>query len=184
MQTEREKMIGGLLYKSDDPSLLARRRVARELVKSFNDSAPNEEIERRELLSQLFHTMGERVVIEPPFHCDYGDNIRIGNDFFANFGCVFLDCAEITIGNNVMMASYVQLYAAYHPLDATTRNSGLELASPIKIGNSVWIGGGVIILPGVEIGDEAVIGAGSVVTKNMPPRVVAVGNPCRVIKQL
>jgi maltose O-acetyltransferase len=136
------------------------------------------------LLGQLFHSLGERITIEPPFHCDYGDNIKIGNDFFANFGCVFLDCNEITIGNNVMMASYVQFYTAHHPLDAATRNSGLELASPIKIGNSVWIGGGAIILPGVEIGDEAVIGAGSVVSRSIPPRVVAVGNPCRVIKQL
>ncbi len=184
MQTEREKMLAGVLYLANDSDLLSQRRVTRELIKSFNDSGPEDETSRLEILKQLFDSLGERVTIEPPFHCDYGSNITVGNDFFANFGCVFLDCAQITIGDNVMMASYVQLYTAHHPIDAPTRNSGLELASPIKIGNSVWIGGGAIILPGVEIGDEAVIGAGSVVTKNIPPRVVAVGNPCRVIKQL
>ena len=184
IQTERQKMLAGELYLASDPELVKLRDRARQITRAYNSTIETERDMRRTLLNRLLGQMPPKIEIEPPFRCDYGTNIFIGQNFYANFGVVMLDCAPIHIGENVMLAPNVQLYAAYHPLDAATRISGPELAASITIGDNVWIGGGAIILPGVTIGDNAVIGAGSVVTKDIPANVVAVGNPCRVIRQV
>lgn len=184
LQTERQKMVAGELYLAGDPELTALRARARQITRAYNSTTETERDVRRTLLNRLLGQMPPKLEIEPPFRCDYGTNIYLGQNFYANFGVVMLDCAEIHIGENVMLAPNVQLYTAYHPLDVATRISGLEAASPIRIGDNVWIGGGTIVLPGVTIGDNSVIGAGSVVTKDIPAGVVAVGNPCRVIRQL
>ena len=139
---------------------------------------------RSQILQELFGQVGQNVTILPPLHCDYGKNIYAGDGLYMNYGCVILDCNTVHIGDNVLCAPYVQIYTAYHPTDPETRLSGKELAAPIKIGNNVWIGGGAIICPGVTIGDNTTIGAGSVVVKDIPANVVAVGNPCRVIRKL
>jgi maltose O-acetyltransferase len=166
-----EQMVGGELYDASDPELVAARARARELLAAGR-------------FAQLFAAMGREAVVEPPFHCDYGFNITVGERFYANCGCVFLDCAPITIGDRVLLGPSVHLYAATHPVDAATRRRGLEYALPITIGDDVWIGGGAIILPGVTVGDRAVIGAGSVVVKDVPRDVVAVGNPCHRVREL
>jgi maltose O-acetyltransferase len=178
MTSERERMLGGELYRAADPQLRAARARAREVLSRYND-APNVSE-----LAGLFERLGANVVIEPPFHCDYGSHISIGEDFYANTGCVFLDCARIEIGDNVLFGPSVQLYAATHPLEAGLRREGLEYALPIMIGDDVWLGGAVVVLPGVTIADRAVIGAGSVVTRDVPAGVVAAGNPCRPIREL
>jgi maltose O-acetyltransferase len=180
--TEREKMLAGELYLAADPELSELRRNARALMRAYNATTEDEPERRREILMQLLGGLGERIEIEPPFRCDYGHNIRVGENFYANFGVVILDCAPVTIGSNVLLAPNVQIYAAHHPLDAATRLTTLELASPITIGDNVWIGGNVIVLPGVAIGDNTVVGAGSVVTKDLPANVIAAGNPCRVLR--
>jgi maltose O-acetyltransferase len=168
--------------------LVAGRLRARRLMHKFNQSSPDDASLWAQVLGELLGSAGEGLHIEPPFYCDYGAFISIGERFYANFGGTILDCARVTIGDDVMLAPNVQIYAAHHPLDAATRISGSELASPIAIaiaiGSRVWIGGGAIILPGVTIGDNAVIGAGSVVTRDIPASVVAVGNPCRVVREL
>lgn len=181
-RSEKEKMIAGELYRAADPQLVAERRHARRLVRQYNES--DDVQERIKLLSQLFHQSGPQIEVEPPFRCDYGYNISVGDSFYANFGCVMLDVCKIEIGRNVMLGPNVQIYTASHPLDPEERNSGVENGKPIKIGDSVWIGGGAIINPGVTIGEGTTIGSGSVVTKDIPAHVVAVGNPCRVIKHL
>jgi maltose O-acetyltransferase len=182
--TEREKMLAGELYLATDPELTAARRRARLLFREFNLTAEDDTARRKALLQQLFGRAGERLWIEPPFYCDYGSHIYFGDGAFLNFNCVFLDCAEIRIGDNFAAGPGVQIYTAHHPLLASERIKGPELASPVHIGHNVWIGGGVVICPGVSIGDDTTIGAGSVVTKNIPSGVVAVGNPCRVLRQL
>lgn len=182
--TERQKMLAGELYLASDKELSGLRERARQITGAYNSTRPDERDVRRALLNRLLGKMGPRIEIEPPFRCDYGTNIFLGDNFYANFGCVLLDCGEIRIGNNVMLAPNVQIYAAHHPLDAPTRISMLEYGSPINIGDNVWIGGGAIILPGVSIGENTVIGAGSVVTKDIPANVVAAGNPCRVLREL
>jgi maltose O-acetyltransferase len=174
----KERMLAGELYDASDPELSAARTRARELLARFN-AGPT-----RMLLEELLASVGAEAVIEAPFHCDYGFNITVGERFYANANCVFLDCAPIAIGDRVLFGPAVQLYAATHPIDAETRASGLEYALPITVGNDVWIGGGAIVLPGVTIGDRAVVGAGSVVVKNVPADVVAVGNPCRPVREL
>jgi len=176
MRTEREKMLGGELYIASDPELVSARDRARRLWKSYNLSA------RRDVLEELLGGIGQGAVIEPPFFCDYGTQITLGAEVFVNFNCVFLDCNTIEIGAQTQLGPAVQLYTATHPLDAAARTAGPELAHPIRIGSRVWIGGGAIVLPGVEIGDDTVVGAGSVVTKPLPAGVLAAGNPCRVIR--
>jgi maltose O-acetyltransferase len=171
-------MLAGELYDASDPELTAARARARELLARFN-VRPD-----RSLLEELLASVGAEALIEPPFHCDYGFNISVGERFYANVNCVFLDCAPISIGDRVLFGPAVQLYAATHPVDAETRRRGLEHALPITIGDDVWIGGGAIVLPGVTIGDRAVIGAGSVVAKDVAADVVAVGNPCRPLREL
>ena len=183
MSTELQKMLNGELYEAWDEELTAMRDNARQLLSRYNTliSAPLEE--RNDVLRQLLGACSS-IDIQPPFFCDYGSHIFAGKNFFMNFNCVILDCAKVTIGENVMCGPYVQIYTAYHPVQALERIKGPELAAPITIGNNVWLGGGAIICPGVTIGDNTTIGAGSVVTKDIPSNVFAAGNPCRVIKNL
>lgn len=184
VKTEKEKMLAGELYRSGDPELIVLRQRARRLTRLYNQTSETESERRLELLKELFGQVGPRVEIEPPFQCDYGENIHAGDGLYLNFGCVLLDCARIDIGANCFLAPGVHLYAAFHPLDAATRNSGLEYAKPIRIGDNCWLGGHVTVCPGVSIGDNTVIGAGSVVVRNIPANVVAAGNPCRALRAL
>lgn len=184
MKTELEKMLAGELYDASDATLLSMRAKARTLFSEFNRTPYEAEPERQAILGQLLGHMGANLNIQPPFYCDYGSNISIGANGFLNFNCIFLDCAQITIGINFQCAPNVQLYAAYHPVIAAERIKGPELAAPITIGDNVWLGGGVIVCPGVTIGDNTTIGAGSVVTKDIPANVFAAGNPCRVMRTL
>lgn len=191
--TQRERMLAGELYEAWDPDLVRRRAQARDLTARFNASPHDDPSEgrirnpdsiRQRLLRELLGGCGEHVWVEPPFYCDYGENIELGDNVFLNFGCVMLDCARIRLGDNVLVGPYVQFYAGYHPLKARERIKGPELAAPITIEDNVWLGGGVILCPGVTIGANTTIGAGSVVTRNVPAGVLAAGNPCRVIRQL
>lgn len=184
MKTEKEKMLAGELYNALDPQLSAERKQARILFKKLNDCGEDQKKERRKLLKELIPHSGKNLWIEPPFYCDYGSNITLGDNVFFNFNCVVLDVAKVTIGSRTLMAPNVQLFTATHPMDHKERASGLESGKPITIGEDVWIGGGAIICPGVTIGDRTVIGAGSVVTKDIPSDVVAAGNPCKVIRKL
>ncbi len=181
--TAKEKMLQGMLYK-DSEELNEDMLRCRELCYEFNMCRPSELEKQDQILKKLLGKIGENYRIRAPFYCDYGYNVEIGDNFFANFNLVITDCAKVAIGNNVLIGPNVALHTAGHPLDVETRNKGLEFAYPITIGDNVWIGGGVQILPGVTIGDNAVIGAGSIVTKDIPANVVAVGNPCRVMKQI
>jgi len=183
MKTEREKMIAGEMYNALDPELCAARAKARRLFKQFNDSSEDEPALRKQVLKELF---GADVApwIEPPFYCDYGVNIHFEGEAFFNFDCVVLDVSPVTIGEKFMCGPMVQIYTATHPLEARERYSGLEYSKPIRIGREVWIGGGAIICPGVTIGDRVVIGAGSVVTRDIPSDTFAAGNPCRVIRAI
>src|SRR5262245_34868911 len=182
--TEREKMLRGELYLASDPELVAARIRARHLWRTYNGIDPEEAAARRDVLEQLLGAVGAGVSIEPPFFCDYGSHIVLGAEVFINFNCVFQDCSMITIGAQTQLGPAVQLYTATHPIDPVARVAGPELARPIDIGSRVWIGGGAIVLPGVTIGDDTVVGAGSVVTRPLPPRVIAAGNPCRVLRQI
>lgn len=183
--TEKEKCRLGLLYDANyDPELLADREKAKEQLYDYNRLRPSQQAERTELLKNLLGKTGESFIVEPPFACDYGYNIEVGENFYANVNLVILDGAKVKIGDNAFIAPNVGIYTAGHPLDASQRNRGLEYAYPVTIGHNVWIGAGAIILPGVTIGDNVVIGAGSVVTKNIPAYSLAVGNPCRVIRKI
>ncbi|MGI5864646.1 MAG: sugar O-acetyltransferase [Myxococcales bacterium] len=184
MRTEKEKMLAGELYLGFDPELVAERIACRRLLQKLNQSDPADLAARQSLLAQLLGEMGENAYIEPPFFCDYGSHIYVGARFYANFQCVILDCARIEIGDDVFFGPGVHVYAATHPLDAAERVKGPELARPVSIGSRVWVGGGSIILPGVRIGDDTTIGAGSVVTRDVPAGVLAAGNPCRVLRKL
>lgn len=182
-RTPRERMLAGDLYRVDDELDTAMRR-AQELQDRYNATGPWSAHDRDTFLGRLLGHLGAGVVIRPPFRCDYGSNISIGDGTFANFGLVALDCAPITIGAHVQIATNVQLLTPTHPLDPQLRRDGWESAEPITIGDNVWLGGGAIVLPGVTIGTDTVVGAGAVVTKALPAGVVAVGNPARVIKTL
>ena len=183
MKTEKEKMLDGELYNSGDAQLTKERDFAKAMCFEFNHTHPSDKVKRESILRDLLDAEGT-FHIEAPFQCDYGYNIHLGNNFYANFNCLFLDDMAVTIGDNVMFGPSVQVYTATHPLDPVERNSGLEFSKPIVIGNNVWVGGGAIICPGVTIGDNVTIGAGSVVTKDIPSNVFAAGNPCRVIKEI
>lgn len=183
-QSEPDKMLAGELYLASDPELTRLRRNARRLTRLFNASAEDEPDLRRSLLNDLCGRIGPVFEIEPPFRCDYGFNIQAGDRLHINFDCVILDVCRVEIGDGVMFAPGVHIYAATHPLDAARRCAGPEPGAPVKIGHRVWLGGRSIICPGVTIGDDTVIGAGSVVTRNIPPGVVAAGNPCRMIRKL
>ena len=182
--TEKEKMIGGLPYDPLDKELIAGRLRARKLVSDIAKIPMDKERQRRHLFKQLLGSTGRRFYIENPFICDYGYNIHWGENAYANFGCIILDAAPVYIGKNVMMAPRVQILTASHPLEYEARNSGIEFAKEITIGDNVWLGAGAIINPGVTIGDNSVIGSGSIVVKDIPKNVVAAGNPCRILKEI
>jgi maltose O-acetyltransferase len=182
MPSEKQKMLAGEEYRAGDPELAAESERCRRLVHAYN--AELELPRRDELLRELLGSVGEGVTIRSPFACDYGSNISIGPGSFMNFGGMILDCARVTIGADVQMGTSVQLLTPDHPRDPVLRRSGVESALPITIGDNVWLGGGVIVLPGVTIGADSIIGAGSIVTRDVPAGVVAVGNPCRVVREL
>ena len=178
--TEWEKMRSGALYRADDPELAALRERSQALCLEYNTLL--RQPEREALLRRLLGRMGEGCVICPGFFCDYGGNISLGDGFFANYHCVILDCAPVTFGDNVMIGPNCGFYTAGHPVEAEQRRSGLEYALPITVGSDVWLGGSVAVLPGVTIGSGSVIAAGSVVTRDIPPGVVAAGSPCRPLR--
>lgn len=183
--TEREKMLAGLLYDANyNPELLEERNVAKDLCFDFNQTRPSDVATQTKIMQDLLGKTGDNFTVVAPFWCDYGSNIEIGDNFFANHNCVILDGAKVTFGDNVFIAPDCGFYTAGHPLDAERRNQGLEYAKPITVGDNVWIGGGVKVMPGVTIGDNAVIGGGSVVTKDIPANVIAVGNPCRILREI
>ena len=184
MKTEKEKMLAALPFKTGDAELMENKKNARVLAEKYNHSSEDDLIYRKNLLKQLFGKCGEKIMIKPPFHCDYGYQIFIGENFFANFDCVFLDAAPIEIGDNCMIGPKTCIFAISHPLDPHERQKGIGLPKKVSIGNNVWIGGGVTILPGVCLGNNVVVGAGSVVTKSFPDNVVIAGNPARVIKKI
>ena len=182
--TERERMLSGQLYDAGGETLTAARGRAKRLTWRYHQLDPTDWDSRTQILQELLGHLGEDSWIEPPFRCDYGTQISIGDHFFANYDCIFLDVATITIGNQVMFGPRVCLYTAGHPLDAATRNTGLEFGKPIAIGDDVWLGGNVVVLPGVTIGAGTVVAAGSVVRRDLPPHVLAAGNPCQVLRQI
>lgn len=183
--TEREKMLGQMLYDADhDEELLQRRLRAKELCYRFNGLSPLEEEQQRALLRELLGRTGAQFCIMPSFWCDYGDQIEIGENFFSNHNLVILDCARVRFGDNVMVGPNCGFYTAQHPIDAALRRRGLEWAYPITVGDDVWFGGGVQVMPGVTIGSDVVIGGGSVVVSDIPSHSVAAGNPCRVIRPI
>ena len=183
--TEKEKRLHQMLYDANyDMELLKEREAAKELCYDFNQLRPSETEQQTELLKKLFGKTKGSFTVMAPFWCDYGYNIEIGKNFFANHNTVILDCAKVTFGDDVFVAPNCGFYTAGHPIDADRRNQGLEYAYPITVGDNVWIGAGVHVLPGVRIGSNVVIGAGSLVNKDIPDNCVAVGNPCRVIRAI
>jgi maltose O-acetyltransferase len=183
MPSEREKMLAGELYDPFDPDLVTGRERARDLCQELNATREREGDERRRILRELFGAGGDTVWMQPPFFCDYGANIELGERVFFNFNCVVLDVCRVRIGDYTLFGPAVQIYTPMHPLDAMERR-GKEFGKPVEIGADVWVGGGAIILPGVRIGSRTIIGAGSVVTRDVPDDVFAAGNPCRVIRTL
>src|SRR3954463_12864441 len=183
MSAERQKMLDGEMYDPLDPELVAGRARARDLCQDLNATRESEDVERRRILRDLFGKGGDSVWMQPPFFCDYGGNIELGERVFFNFNCVVLDVCRVRIGDYSLFGPAVQIYTPMHPMDAELRRRQ-EYGKPIEIGSDVWVGGGALILPGVTIGSRAVIGAGSVVTRDIPDQVFAAGNPCRVIRSL
>lgn len=182
---EKDKMMSGQLYDANYNLELEKERMrAKDKCFEFNNIKPSNIEERNEIIKELLGSTKKNFRIEQPFMCDYGYNIEIGENFYSNHNLVILDANKVTFGNNVFIAPNCGFYTAGHPLEVEARNKGLEYAKPIKVGNNVWIGGNVVVLPGVTIGDNSVIGAGSIVNKDIPANAVAVGNPCRVIKFL
>ncbi len=183
--TEKEKRDNGLLYDANYNEALTTELInCKDICFEYNNLKPSQAEKRTKILKSLFGKTKENLMIQSPFWCDYGYNIEVGENFYANHGCVILDGAKVTFGDNVFIAPNCGFYTAGHPIDVQRRNAGLEYAYPITVGNNVWIGGGVQVLPGVTIGNNVVIGSGSVVTHNIPDNVVAVGNPCRVIRDI
>ena len=181
---EKALMLAGQDYLASDPVLVAERKNARRLIRLYNATTEDDGDRRQVILEELLGRVEGRCEIEPPFRCDYGYLTRIGENFYANFGCVILDCNHVTIGKNVKFGPGVHVYAATHPVDPVARASGRESSLPVTIGDGVWVGGGSIILPGVTIGEGSTIAAGGVVAKSIPPHVLAGGVPCRVIRSL
>ena len=181
--TEKQKMLMGIIYNAEETSLIEERNRAKSLTKQYNESRQEDRDYRKYLMGQIFGKLGQNVHLEAPFYLDYGYRTTIGDDFFSNFNLTILDGGGVEIGNRVFIGPNVGIYTVNHPTDARRREKEYEWALPVKIGNKVWIGGGVTILPGVTIGDNTVIAAGSVVTQDVPANVVAAGNPCKVIKE-
>lgn len=183
-RSQRERMLAGDPYVANDPELAKESRRALALTDTYNRTSVHEPQERRRVLHELLGSIGEDVEIRPPFHCDYGYQIRIGARTFVNFNLVALDVAAITIGEDVQIGPNVQLLTPTHPIEPEPRRAKVEAAKPITIGNNVWLGGGVIVCPGVTIGDNTVVGAGAVVVRDLPANVIAVGNPARVVRSI
>ncbi len=183
MPTERDRMLAGELYDALDPDLVEARERARDLLNELNSSRERDQALRRRVLNDLLGSGGDSVWLQPPFYCDYGRNIYLGERVYFNFNCVVLDVCEVRIGDFAFFGPAVQIYAATHPLNAELRRTQ-EFGKPVAIGSDVWVGGGAIICPGVSIGSKSVIGAGSVVTKDIPDGVLAAGNPCRIIREI
>ncbi len=183
MRTEKDKMLAGEMYDPLDRELTKARERARDLCHELNATRERDDAERRQILMQLFGSGGDSVWMQPPFFCDYGTNIRLGERVFFNFNCVVLDVCSVEVGDYTLFGPAVQIYTGTHPMSAALRRTE-EFAKPVVIGSDVWVGGGAIICPGVRIGSRSVIGAGSVVTRDIPDGVVAVGNPCRVIREI
>ena len=179
-RSEWQRMLAGEEYDAADPALSAARRLCRQLYQTLNSGYG----EADALLSELLGRRGQQCSIHPPFFCDYGCHIHVGENFYANVGCTLIDVCEIRIGDNVLLGPNVQIYTAGHPIAVAPRIAGQEFGKPVRIGNNVWIGGSAILCPGVTIGDHSVIGAGSVVTRDIPAGVVAAGNPCRVLRTM
>jgi len=183
--SEKEKMLKGELYNAEkDKELLQERTICKMLCWEYNQLAPNEFLKRTSLIKKIVGKTGKKFFIEQPFQCDYGYNVEIGENFYSNHNLIILDPAKVKFGNNVFVGPNCAFYTPEHPIDAKTRNEGLEYAKSITVGDNVWFGGNVVVLGDVKIGDNVVIGAGSVVVKDIPSNVVAVGNPCRVVKQI
>lgn len=175
-------MLKGEFYNPDDKLLIQKRKKVKKILKIFNDSLEKEKNKRAKSLIKMFKNIGEKVHIEPPFYCDYGKNISVGHNFYANTNCVMLDVNEIKIGNNCFVGPGVHFYTVNHPINPVERNTGREYAKSIKIGENVWIGGRSVINPGIEIGDNVVVASGSIITKNIPDSVMVAGNPAKIIK--
>ena len=184
MRTEKEKMLNGEMYDATDETLYKERETVKNLTYDYNLIRRSDKDKRDKIIREILGKAGKNLWIESPFQCDYGYNTEIGDNFYSNHNLIILDCAKVKIGNNVFVGPNTGIYTACHPIDAKERMTFLEWAEPITIGNDVWLGGNVTILPGVTIGDNVVIGAGSVVTKDIPSNCVAVGNPCKPIKKL
>ncbi|ASN03560.1 maltose acetyltransferase domain-containing protein [Virgibacillus necropolis] len=183
-KTEKQKMVDGELYEAWDPELIEERTYARGLTRQINQSTETENLKRTLLLKELFGSSGDVLGVEPSFRCDYGYNIHVGENFYANFDCVILDVCEVRIGDNCAMAPGVHIYTATHPIDPYERIKGPEYGKPVTIGDNVWIGGRAVINPGVTVGNNVVVAAGAIVTKDVPDNVVVGGNPAKVIKHI
>lgn len=181
---QKERMLAGLPYKAWLDGLSEERMENKKKIYEYNMCKPDEKEKIEKLIREILCKAGKNIIIEAPFHCDYGKNIEVGENFFANYNCTILDVGKVIIGNNVMFAPNVSLYSAGHPIHPQSRNSGYEYGIGITVGNNVWIGGSVVINPGVHIGNNVVIGSGSVVTKDIPDNMIAVGNPCKVIREI
>ena len=184
MRSQKERMLSGDLYIADDPELAKDFHKAKRLLREYNQTTEYQEADRQAILKDLFKQSGKKIHIEPPFHTDYGCNTVIGENFYSNYDCIILDIANVKIGDNVMFGPRVGLYTAGHPIDAVIRNEHYEYGKPITIGNNVWVGGNVVFNPGVTVGDNVVIGSGSIVTKDIPSSVIAVGNHCKVLRKI
>lgn len=183
--TEKEKMLKGEIYNANyDEEIIKERTHAQEVCFEYNNIKPSELKKREEILRNLFKTVGDNILIEQSFWCDYGYNISVGDNFYMNHNGVILDAAKVEFGDNVFIGPNCGFYTAIHPIEVELRNQGLEYAKPIKVGSNVWFGGNVVVLPGVTIGDNVTIGAGSIVTKDIPSNVVAYGNPCTVARTI
>lgn len=182
--SEKKRMLSGELYRAIDKELGKDNKKARKLMKKFNNTEIEEYEYRKQIISDLFESVGNNCYIEPPFRCDYGCHISVGDNFYANFDCIILDVNKVRIGKNVFFAPRVNIFTAGHPIDTDIRNLMLEFGTPVEIGDNVWVGGNSVINPGVKIGNNVVIGSGSVVTKDIPSGVVAAGNPCKVIRKI
>ena len=181
---QKERMLAGLPYKAWLDGLSEERMENKRKIYDYNLTRPDDVEKQDEIIRSILGKAGKNVHIEAPFHCDYGKNITVGDNFFANYNCTILDVGNVVIGDNVMFAPNVSIYTAGHPIHPDSRNSGYEYGIAITIGDNVWVGGNVVITPGVKIGNNVVIGAGSIVTKDLPDNVIAVGNPCRVLREI